>query len=63
MASALITMLNHLEGPSLIPEDIDWVSGLPAGKGLLDFLTSQAQGGDVASSLRETALEKEELEL
>lgn len=61
-STALITILDHLGGPQLTEADVSWISDLPAGKSLLDFLASQVEiQGTVA--LGDIALEKEEAEM
>ena len=62
-AETVIAMVRHLGGPQNIePSDIEWANDIPAGRRLLEFFASQIVNGDVAASLRDIALEKEEIE-
>jgi len=56
----LIDIVERLGGPSLTSEDIDWVTDLPVGKDVVEFLLS-LQENEV--TLNDIALEKEELEM
>ncbi|KIJ51365.1 hypothetical protein M422DRAFT_244543 [Sphaerobolus stellatus SS14] len=58
--SELIEIVNKLGGPEVTLEDVDWMTDLPVGKDVVEFLVSLATGD---TALSDVALGKEERDI